>query len=85
MGLDIERLKLIRELALHATSGPWKFDHGNHNVELVEDRQITLFEPGDTASHADDCNLEYIAELSPEVVLDMINEIVALRVNSRPG
>lgn len=87
MVLTNDHLQKILELSSKAIRGPWKFDHGNHNVEWCEDRMVNLFYGGNDwySSPQDDMNLEYIAELSPEVVRKMILEIIAWRVNRVPG
>ena len=74
-----EELKKLKELALSATSGPWVYD------QMAEEVVVK-----DVPSKNGICDLDkwyqgdadgfYIAAVSPDVILDMIEQISLLQV-----
>lgn len=76
--ISSKRIDNILRLAELAESGPWKFDAGNHDVELPDDNRRTIFSSEGSEMYTscqDDSNLEYIAELDPDTVISILEEL----------
>jgi len=73
-------IKRLRRLAEQATPGPWRVNmkgHSYHEVARVNDLEVAPPDSVELAHCADDA--AYIAAVSPDVVLGLIDEVLTSR------
>jgi hypothetical protein len=86
-------LQQLKELAGKATKGPWFYDSyskvfSSESYAREDDDFYICQTPctsGDTATEKGAKNAAYIAALSPEVVLALVNAVEALKLTTEYG